>query len=112
MAAKVFSLVTSGDKEVAAGVGLRYSYNAATKKWVDEIKVILFGPAEELAAYDTQVQAKLKDLMEAGVKVLACKACADEMNITGILEELGVEVVYVGSIMSQLLNDGWASLTF
>jgi len=43
---------------------------------------------------------------------MACKWCADRMNITGKLEEAGIKVVYVGPIISQLLKDGWASLTF
>jgi hypothetical protein len=34
------------------------------------------------------------------------------MGITKKLEEIGVQVEYVGSIISDLLKDGWASLTF
>ena len=33
-------------------------------------------------------------------------------GISQKLEELGIQVVYVGSIISELLKDGWASLTF
>jgi hypothetical protein len=51
-------------------------------------------------------------LQEAGIEILACKWCADRENITDMLEGLGIKVVYVGSIISQLLEDGWASLTF
>jgi len=112
MTTKVFALLSSGDREVALEVGLIYPLNAAKNKWMDEVKVIIFGPSEKLAAYDSQVQEKLKELQEAGVEVLACKWCADRMHITDILEEAGIKVVYVGSIISQLLKDGWASLTF
>ena len=112
MATKAFALICTRDKEVALGVGLRWSFNAINKNWMDEVKVILFGPAEELAAHDSEVQAKLKDIQKAGIEVLACKACADEKNITAKLEAAGLTVVYVGSIISQLLKDGWASLTF
>jgi hypothetical protein len=34
------------------------------------------------------------------------------MGITEKLEVAGVKVVYVGSIISDLLKEGWASLTF
>lgn len=112
MATKVFILLSSGDKEVALEVGLIYPLNAAKNKWMDEVRVIIFGPAEKVAAYSPEVQEKLKELQEAGVEIMACKWCADRMNITGILEEAGIKVVYVGSIISQLLKDGWASLTF
>ena len=112
MATRVFIVVSSSDKEIAAEVGLRYSLGAATKQWMDEVKVFLFGPAEKLAAHDPDVQTRLKNVLEAGVEVMACKAYADESNITGALEETGIKVVYIGAIIAQLLKDGWASMTF
>ena len=112
MATRVFILLSSADKEVMLGVGLEYSLNAVKNKWMDEVKVILFGPVEKLAAHDAEVQQKLKELQEAGIEIIACKWLADSMNITGILEEAGIKVVYVGTVISQLLKDGWASLTF
>jgi len=112
MATKVFVILGSGDREVALEVGLVYPLNAAKKKWMDEVKVIIFGPSEKLAANDMEVQAKLKELQEVGIEIMACKWCADRMNVTAPLEKAGIKVVYVGSIISQLLKDGWASLTF
>jgi len=112
MAGKVFVILSSGDREVALETGLVYPLNAAKNKWMDEVKVIIFGPSEKVAACDTQVQEVIKALHDAGVEVLACKWCADRMNITDILDKLGIKVVYVGSIISQLLKDGWYSLTF
>ncbi len=112
MPAKVFVVVSSGDKEVVNWPGLGYPLNAIKNKWMDEVKVILFGPAEELAANDPEVQAKLKELQEVGIEVIACKACSDEWNITNKLEKTGCDVQYVGTIISQLIKDGWASLTF
>ena len=44
MANKVFVILSSGDREVALEVGLVYPLNAATKGWMDEVKVIIFGP--------------------------------------------------------------------
>jgi len=112
MATKVFVVVSSGDKEVVKGPALMYPLNATKRKWMDEVKVILFGPAEKLAAHDAEIQAKLDELRGAGIEIIACKALADAWNITGALEEKGIEVVYVGSIISQLIQDDWASITF
>ena len=112
MVAKVFVILSSGDREVALEVGLVYPLNAAIKGWMDEVKVIIFGPSEKIAANDAEVQAKLKELQAAGIEVMACKWCADRMNITDKLEAAGIKVVYVGSIISDLLKDGWSSLTF
>jgi hypothetical protein len=112
MATKLFVLLSSGDREVALEVGLIYPFHAADEKWMEEVKLIIFGPSEKLAAYDMEVQARLKELSRVGVDVIACKWCADRMEITDLLEKAGIKVVYVGPIISQLIKDGWASLTF
>jgi len=112
MATKIFVILSTGDREVALEVGLVYPLNAAKEKWMDEVKLIIFGPAEKLAAYDMEVQAKLKELNGAGIDIIACKWCADRMEVTDLLEKAGIKVIRVGAIISQLLKDGWASLTF
>ena len=112
MATKIFVILSTGDREVALEVGLVYPLNAAKEKWMDEVKLIVFGPSEKLAAYDMEVQARLKDLSEVGIEVIACKWCADRMEITDLLEKAGIKVEYVGPIISKLIKDGWASLTF
>lgn len=112
MSTRVFVILGSGDREVALEVGLIYPLNAAKNKWMDEVKVILFGPSEKIAAYDSEVCSKLSELQETGIEVMACKWYADRMNITSILEQNGIKVLYVGPIISQLLKDGWTLLTF
>ncbi len=112
MAVKVFVILSSGDREVALEAGLVYPLNAAKHKWVDEVKVIIYGPSEIVAAYDLEVRERLKELRDIDIEIIACKWCADRMNITGKFEELGIKVDYVGPIISQLLKDGWAALTF
>lgn len=112
MATKVFVILSSGDREVALEVGLIYPLNAAKNGWMEEVKLILFGPSEKLAAYDTEVQHRLQELQGTGTEIIACKWCADRMKITEMLESAGIKVLYVGPIISQLLKDGWASLTF
>jgi len=112
MVSKVFVILSSGDREVALEVGLIYPLNAAKNVWMDEVKVIIFGPSEKVVANDKEVQGRIRELLENDVEVLACKWCADRMGITEKLEEIGVPVVYVGTIISDLLKEGWAALTF
>ena len=112
MSAKVFVVVSSGDKEVILEPGFLYPLNAVKKNWMDEVKVIIFGPSEKVVADDLEIQGQVAELKAVGVEVIACKWCADRWNITEKLEAAGIKVEYVGSIMSQLLKDGWASLTF
>ena len=112
MATKVFIVVSSGDPDVSLEVGLVYPLNAKKKGWMDEVKVIFFGPSEKLLAYDKRIQERVKELQETGVEVLACIWCAERMNITGTIEALGVPVLSVGPVISLLLKEGWASLSF
>ncbi|MCK9363128.1 MAG: DsrE family protein [Syntrophales bacterium] len=112
MATKMFALITSDNREVALEAGLVYPLNAAKRKWLDEVKVIFFGPSEKLAAYDYEVQKMIKDIQDVGVEVLACRWCAERMNIVAPLEAAGLNVVYVGSVISDLIKDDWAQLTF
>ena len=48
MANSVFVIVTACDREKALEVGLIYPFNCAKNKWLDEVKVIFFGPSEKL----------------------------------------------------------------
>jgi hypothetical protein len=112
MSNRVFVIVSSADREVVLEPGFLYPLNAKKKKWMDEVKVIIFGPAEKLVASDVKLQEKVKKLLAEGIEVMACKWCSDHWQISDQLEEIGIKVEYVGSVMSQLLQDGWASLTF
>jgi hypothetical protein len=112
MATKLLVILTSGDREVALEVGLVYPLNAMKHRWMDEVKLIIFGPSEKIAAHDMEVRGRIDELQKAGIEVMACKWCADRMKVTAALEDAGIKVVYVGQIISQLLKDGWASLTF
>jgi hypothetical protein len=112
LANKVFVIVSDTDREQALEVGLVYPLNCAKNKWLEEVKVILFGPSEKLAAFDKQVQEKIQEIKSYGIEVLACKWCADRMGIATQIEAQGITVAYVGPIISQLIKDGWAQLTF
>ena len=112
MADKVFVVISSQDRGVVLEPGLLYPYNAATKGWMEQVKIIFFGPSEKLAAADQQVQDRIKEAMSTGIQVMACKHCSDGFGVTEALEALGLDVIYVGGVISQLLKDGWASLTF
>jgi len=87
MATKVFVILSSGDREVALEVGLVYPLNAVKNRWMDEVKLIIFGPSEKIAAFDMEVRARIEELQKAGIDIMACKWCADRMKITATLED-------------------------
>ncbi len=49
--------------------------------------------------------------MEAGIHITACKACADQLGVTDDLEKLGIEVIYWGVPLTDILKNDEKLLT-
>ncbi len=103
---------TSGDPEVAHRVCFMYTDNAKKQKWFDEVTLIVWGPSARLLAGDKDLQAEIKTMMNDGVKIQACLACADSYGVTEQLRKLGIEVKYMGKPLTDLIKGGWKILTF
>ena len=48
-----------------------------------------------LAGEDAHIQERIREAMEAGVHVTACKACADQLDVTQTLEKMDVSAFKV-----------------
>lgn len=105
-------LWTSGDPEVATKVAFMYTVNAKRQGWFDDVTLIVWGPSANLLAQNQEIQAGVADMAEAGVEVVACKACADSYGVSEILEGLGVEVKYMGRPLTDILKSDDKVLTF
>jgi hypothetical protein len=108
---QLFIIATSGDPAVHEKVTFMYSKNAAARSWMDSVRLIFWGPAQ-LLLLDEKFSQNLEDLKANNVELYACKACSDEYGISDRLESLGITVVYVGTMVSEMLEEGWHSLTF
>ncbi|UCC50033.1 MAG: DsrE family protein [Gemmatimonadota bacterium] len=89
-----------------------YTLNAMSRAWFDEVQLIVWGPSSKLLSVDEELQAEVGKMEEAGVELVACKACADSYGISGKLEELGVEVKYMGRPLTEMLKSDWVVVTF
>jgi len=58
--------------------------------------IIIWEPQAKLAANNNEIQELIKILIDNGVKISACKACADELNVTEERKNLNIEVIYWG----------------
>lgn len=104
---------TSGDADVAHRMVFMYVYNAQKRGWFDRSLLIVWGPSARLLAGDKDLQAKVKEMIAAGVKVEACQACADMYGVTPALREQGIEVKYMGEPLTRILQDDrWEVMTF
>ena len=105
-------LWTSGDREVALKVTFMYTLNAKARGWFDEVTLIVWGPSSDLLAADRELQDQVKAMGEAGVELVACRACADSYGVSEDLEALGIEVKYMGVPLTEMLKGDWQVLTF
>lgn len=103
---------TGSDREVALNMVFMYAENAAKREWMDTVRLLIWGPSGKLLVADPELQQRLARLTKAGVELYACKACADGYGISESLEEIGVTVVYTGTMLADAQKDGWHVLTF
>lgn len=89
-----------------------FSYNSRAQGWFSDVEVLIWG-SSQLAVRDTvKYQEFVKTLIHDGVKVYACKMCADDTGSTELFLNLGVKVMYTGVYLSGKLNDdNWEVIT-
>ncbi len=114
MTAKTKQLIvwTSGDREVALKMVFMYAYNCKKRGWMDEVRLLVWGPSGKLLTEDRELQDQLKGLKDEGVELYACKGCADLYGISDKLMALGINVMYTGTLLADAQKDGWHVLTF
>ena len=103
---------TSGDRDVALKMVFMYTLNAKSRSWFDEVRLVVWGPSAKLLSGDEELQREVAKMKEAGIELVACKACADSYGVSGKLEQLGVEVKYMGVPLSDMLKQDWKVVTF
>ncbi len=102
---KLNILWTSSDKDTFKHMISMYSMNSLKNGWWDEVNIIIWGGSTRLTGEDAEVQKEIKKLLENGVSIEACKACADKMKVASALKELGVEVKYMSKLTGLIKGD-------
>ena len=103
---------TSGDRDVALKMVFMYTLNAKSRNWFDEVRLVVWGPSAKLLSVDEELQQEIAKMKDAGIELVACKACADSYGVSDKLEQLGVEVKYMGVPLSNMLKQDWKVVTF
>jgi hypothetical protein len=86
----------SGDREVALKMAFMYTFNSKRFKWGwKNVTLVVWGPSAKLLSEDKELQERIFDMKERGVKLLACKKCSDLYGVSDALRQLGIEVKYV-----------------
>jgi hypothetical protein len=107
---KLLLVIATGDKEKAL-TGLMYAKNAIKREWMEEVKVVYFGPSEQLMEKDPDVANAVIEVASMG-ESFACKAISDREGISEKIDEMGVKVEYVGTIISDYIKDGYIPMVW
>lgn len=83
---------------------LPYAYNAYAKKWFDEVTLLIWGASQKRVLEDKMISERVKNLKNQGIRVVACKMCAEAIHTSEYLKGLSVEVVYTGELLSDALK--------
>lgn len=111
---KLVVVWTSGDRDVALKMVFMYTYNASTARfgWWQDITLVVWGPSSKILSEDAELQEYIGKMKEAGIKLEACKACADMYEVSDSLRKLGVDVKYMGDVLTGYIKEGRHVLTF
>jgi len=109
---KLIVLWTSDDKEVALNMVFMYTLNAKKREWWKEVCLIIWGPSSKLLSEDLELQGYITQMKEVGVEIEACKKCADNYGVSSKLEELGIDVKFMGVPFTEYLKNEYKVITF
>ena len=103
---------TSGDPDVAHKMVFMYAFNAQKNGWWEQVTLLVWGPSAKLSSEDKEIQASLNRMKDQGVELLACKGCADQYGVSSKLEEVGMEVKYTGTYLTDFIKSGKKVISF
>lgn len=102
---KLHILWTNADLNTSHHMVMMYATNSMLKGWWDEVTVIIWGATAKLAAEDKDMQERMRIAVQAGVKFSACIACANNLGVRQALEDLGLEVIPWGALLTGLIQE-------
>jgi len=111
MGSRILVIISTGDAGKAQA-GLMYAVNALKHAWMDEVKLFFFGPAETLILQDPHLQELLQEYQQESETAIACKFIADKEDQAAAISALGIEVRYVGQLISDLIHAGYVPMVW
>lgn len=88
-----------------------YGINSLRRGWWEKVTIIVWGATAKLAGENAAIREKIREALDEGVHITACKACADQLGVTEVLEKMGIEVIYWGDPLTKILKRGEKLLT-
>ena len=109
---KLTILWTSGERDVALKVVLRYIETELEAKHWPSIELIIWGPSVRLAMDDDAIREKLISLQEHGLLTKACIVCAEEYEVTERLQGANIAVDFVCEDLTHIIQSQHPFVSF
>ena len=71
----LYVLWTDDNPITAEKMVFMYTINSLIHGWWEKVTLIIWGAPAKLVSEDATIQKKIKEALDAGVHVTACKAC-------------------------------------
>lgn len=110
MSDKLLIIIATQDKEKAL-TALAYAHNTIKYNWLTDVKVIFFGPFENLIATDADIAKEVMAIAQM-TGTTACKFLSDRDGISEEIANLGIAVDYVGTLIADHLKDGYVPMVW
>jgi hypothetical protein len=107
----LYVLWTNDNIDTAEKMVFMYTINSLINGWWEKVTLIVWGAPAKLVSENAAIQGKIKQALEKGVHITACKACADQLGVSDDLEKLGIEVKYWGDPLTKILKNDEKLLT-
>ena len=108
---KLNILWTTTNRDTISKMIKMYAINAVHKGWWDKVNIIIWGASAQLVGENAEVQTEVKEMLEGGVTVQACQACAEQFGVADNIKALGVDVLYMGEPLTAYLKNDEKILT-
>jgi hypothetical protein len=107
----LYVLWTNDNPLTAEKMVFMYTINSLLQGWWENVTLIVWGAPTKLVSESADIQKLVKKALDAGVRISACKACADQLGVTATLENLNIDVKYWGKPLTELLKADETLLT-
>jgi hypothetical protein len=107
----LYVLWTTADLITVEKMVFMYTLNAKIQGWFDAVTLVVWGASTKLLADNSTLQERIEEMKAAGIRVEACKACADQLGATEALESCQVEVKYWGEPLTEVLKSRTSLIT-
>jgi hypothetical protein len=101
----LYILWTNDNLITAEKMVFMYAINAKRNGWWENVTLVVWGATANLVAENERAQALIAEARQNEVYVTACKACADQLGVSEILEAHDIDVRYLGTALTNVLKN-------